>query len=490
MARLQSQFNAHWKGRTPWGNNADVIRTAMRQSDRYKKLKAAGISEQEIEENFRQPREMTLFSWNGAGKRRMSPMDSLRHYARFLNAGLLSVEPGTGYVRAWVGGINHAVFKYDHVRSRRQVGSTFKPIVYAAALERGMEPCAYFPNQRLSYPAYDNWSPRNANNQYGGEYSMAGALAHSVNTVSAQILMQTGIAPTVSLARRLGVQGELPEVPSLALGTAALSLLEMVGAYATFASDGYHAKPVYVLQVVDRSGRTLLKHRPETGARQALAYENAATMVRLMQQVVEEGSGRRLRSEFGLQMDIAGKTGTTQDHADGWFIGMTPDLVTGVWVGAEDPVVRFRTLSLGQGANTALPIWGEFMALATRTQAFSSFRYSRFRPLPPELQYRLACTGFVEHQPVVEHEREGSFLERLFGRLGGKRKDRENDRDRDEWKDEEKWREERKKDEEKRRERQKKEEEKWREERKKQEEKQREEWKKQREREEKRWKDN
>jgi len=447
MARLQSQFNAHWQGRSPWGKNPEVIQSAMRRSDHYKKLKAAGQSEAEIQKIFSQPRAMKLYSWQGTITKTMSPLDSLRYYERFLNTGLLAMEPRTGFIRAWVGGINHQLFKYDHVKAKRQVGSTFKPFVYAAALEKGLEPCRYFPNQRVTYPAYDNWSPRNADEQYGGEYSMAGALAHSVNTVSAQIIMQTGIAPAIAVARRLGIQSDLPPVPALALGTTNLSLFEMVSAYTTFANEGYYVKPVYIERIVDRSGKILRQHPSNTRSRRALAYEHAATMLGLMQQVVEQGSARRLRSEFKLAMDIAGKTGTTQDHADGWFIGMTPDLVTGVWVGAENPAVRFRTLALGQGSNTALPIWGEFMALVTRTSTFSGYRYSRFRPLPPELEARLTCAAYLDNSAPPPVARE-SFLDRLFDRFRG--------RGREKKKDEDRWEKRNRQESEKRREREKK----------------------------------
>ena len=435
MARLQSQFDAHWKNRSPWGNNPEIVRTAMRRSKRYQKLKAAGLTDAAIEEQFRQPREMNLFSWSGPVKKTMSPLDSLRYYERFLNTGLLAVEPGTGYVRAWVGGINHHAFKYDHVRSRRQAGSTFKPFVYTAALERGLEPCTYFPNELQTYTGKDNWTPRNTDNKYGGEYSMRGALAHSVNTISARVMMETGIEPTISLARRLGIQSSLPKVPSLALGTADLSLLELVTAYTTFANKGYRVKPVYIAEITDRNGKVLRRHRPGTDVAKALAPEHAATMLELLKGVIEEGSANRLRSEFNLRMDIAGKTGTSQDHADGWFIGITPQLVTGVWVGAENPAVRFRTLSLGQGSNTALPIWGDFMYRLTRDREFTDWRNSQFPMLPPELQQRLACASFLEEhpEPVIK---QANFLDRLFKVFKGKNKERKEQEK--EWKEERK----------------------------------------------------
>jgi penicillin-binding protein 1A len=420
MTRLQAQFDQHWRGRTPWGNNPAVIRTARERSDRYRKLKAAGLSDAAIREKFAEPVSMEVFSWRGTTKKTLSPEDSLRYYQGFLNAGLLAIEPQTGFVRAWVGGINHQIFKYDHVRARRQVGSTFKPIAYAAALERGLEPCAVFANQRATYAAYDNWSPRNADNRYGGEYTMRGALAHSVNTVSAQLIMQTGVDPVISTASRLGIKSPLPRVPALALGTASLSLLEMTSAYATLANEGFRTPPVYLTRIVNRQGEVIRQHRHGQPYR-AMAYEHAVTMVELLKGVVEEGSARRLRSEFNLTMDIAGKTGTTQNQADGWFIGITPNLVTGVWVGAEDPAVRFRTLEMGQGSNTALPIWGEFMSQLTRMPLFADYRYQRFRPLPPGLQARLTCPGFLEPEPVSKPT---FFINRLFEKIKERHKER------------------------------------------------------------------
>ena len=418
MAGLQKVFEGHWGNRDPWGKDNNVLLMAMRQTVRYKQLRAAGQSEEEILEEFRKPRPMEVFTWQGPVKKTMSPWDSLRYYQRFLNTGLIAMEPRTGYIRAWVGGINHRFFQYDHVRSRRQVGSTFKPIVYAAALEKGIEPCTYYPNTRLSYPEYENWSPRNSDGQYGGEYSMRGALAHSVNTVSAQIMLQTGIDQTVSMARNLGIRSELPPVPALSLGAANASLLEMTGAYLSFVSNGYRIPPVYVTSVVDRKGKVLRRHEPKAGRRQVLSYANADVMIALLQGVVEEGSAARLRSDFGLTMDIAGKTGTTQNHADGWFIGITPGLVAGVWVGAENPAVHFRTLALGKGAATALPIWGDFMSRLGRDRAFRALTNRHFRPLPEHLQERLACESFIDDTPVVEEDNDNTiegFFERLFG---------------------------------------------------------------------------
>ncbi|GAB3817983.1 hypothetical protein GCM10028895_14660 [Pontibacter rugosus] len=399
MAQLQKGFDAHWRGRAPWGTKSNILQVSMQRSDRYKKMKASGKSEAEIAEAFRKPIPMQVYSWSGTDTKTMSPMDSLAYYQRFLNAGLLSVEPTTGFVRAWVGGINHYIFKYDHVQSKRQVGSTFKPIVYAAALEKGLKPCDYFANERVTYPEYDNWSPRNADEQYGGEYTMRGALAHSVNTISAQVIMKTGVNKTVAMAHRLGISSNLPEVPSLALGTADLSLQEMVTAYTTFANKGYRVDPVYITKITDRDDKVLREHRKGSNERKVLSEQTAAIMLYLLQGVVEEGSAGKLRSQYGLKMDIAGKTGTTQNHADGWFIGITPNLVTGVWVGGESPEVRFRTLELGQGSRTALPIWGEYNRRLAVSPDFKGFYNSTFTPLPAAWQASLNCESFRAEPP-------------------------------------------------------------------------------------------
>ncbi|CAA9219947.1 MAG: Multimodular transpeptidase-transglycosylase [uncultured Cytophagales bacterium] len=418
MAGLQRTLEAHYRGNYPWEKDDRSMLPAMKQSRRYQALQAAGASAEEIEAAFRKPVSMPVFTHRGTRRKTLSPFDSLRHYQRFLNAGLLALEPGTGKVRAWVGGIDHQFFKYDHVRSRRQAGSTFKPFVYAAALEQGVEPCRPFPNQRISYPDYEDWSPRNADNRYGGEYRMREALAHSVNTVSAQLIMEAGIDNTIALAERTGIESELPEVPALALGVASVSLLEMVSAYASFSNKGYRVKPVYLTRIADENGRTLRQdeagEEPETEP--ALSAENAALVLELLKGVVEEGSAAGLRTRFGLRMDIAGKTGTSQNHSDGWFIGITPDLVTGVWVGAESPLVRFDNLQLGQGAATALPVWGEFMANVARSRG-GAFRSGRF-PAPPEpVAARLRCDGNDEaggrKMSAVE-----AFFDRLFGGSG------------------------------------------------------------------------
>jgi len=422
MRILQDEFVKHWQGRQPWGKNTALIKTAMQNSLRYQQLKSEGNSEDEIEEAFRKPVKMKLYTSWGYIDRNISPLDSVKYCQKMLNTGLLSIAPSTGFIKAWVGGIDFKTFKYDHVLSQRQVGSTFKPFVYAAALENGTDPCEYFPNARLSYPQYENWSPQNADGQYGGDYNMRGALAHSINTISAQILLKTGIQPTISFVHHLGIKSDIPAVPSIALGTPNLSLMEMVPAYATFVNAGKFREPVFLLRVTDRMGKPLQSFEPPPST-YAFSERNARTMLELLRGVVEEGSASRLRSDYDLAMDIAGKTGTTQNHADGWFIGITPDLVTGVWVGGESPLIRFRSLQLGQGAHTALPIWGDFMKRVSGLSDFRSFGYSTFAPLSFELQNRLACPSIREPEVIEEEEKE-SFFEKIFKRKKDKKKEK------------------------------------------------------------------
>ncbi|WP_053093808.1 penicillin-binding protein 1A [Rufibacter radiotolerans] len=426
MFALQLDFDKHWGKSSPLAGQPDILKAAKERSLRYKRHKAAGLSDKEIDKIFNTPRPMEIFRWRGAVSRTMSPMDSLRHYLRYLNAGFVAMEPRSGYVRAWVGGINHNFFQYDHVRSRRQVGSTFKPLVFAAALDRGIAPCSYFPNDRVVFHEYENWSPKNSDDQYGGAYSMQGALAQSVNVVAVNVAMQVGIPKIVQLAKNMGITGDLPTTPSLALGTADASLLEMVAAYGTLANGGYQVKPRYLLRIVDRNGKVLLDQtNPNGQGRQVLASQATALLRPMLQSVITEGTGQRLRRDYNLNMDIAGKTGTTQSHADGWFIGFTPDLVAGAWVGGEDRRIRFRDLEQGGGSNTALPIWGNFFQRVGKDRDFRTYAYSRFSPLPSHLQGYLNCPAFQPPMPVYTEmpEEEDRGVDEFFKKSGKKLKD-------------------------------------------------------------------
>lgn len=411
MKGLQKEFHQHWKGKAPWAGNNEILLTAIRRSQRYRKLKQEGMEEQEIQKEFAKAIPMKVFSWNGVEEKTMSPLDSVKYYLHFLNAGFLAMEPQTGAVKAWVGGINHKYFKYDHVNinTKRQVGSTFKPIVYAAALQQGASPCTYIPASRETYPEMDGWSPGNSDGNYEGEYTLEGALMNSVNTVSVKVLQKTGITPTINLARSMGITSDIPKLPSIALGTPAISLYEMVAAYSTFANGGRSIKPNYLLRIENSQGQVLEEFSDEGAQQQILSQDQAYTMVHMLRSVVNEGTASRLRWKYGLKNDVAGKTGTTQSHADGWFMGMTPKLVIGVWVGADDPGIRFRTTNLGQGAHTALPVFAKFWQKVNTDHRYKNIAQASFPNLPGQLQAELECPPYRKPEDL-------NLFQRIFGK--------------------------------------------------------------------------
>jgi penicillin-binding protein 1A len=339
----------------------------------------------------------------------ISPLDSIKHYLKFLNAGLLAMNPGDGAIKAWVGGINHQYFQFDHVKesTKRQIGSTFKPIVYAAALEQGISPCDYFSAERTQFTNLKNWTPANGEENYGLKYSMEGALTYSVNTASIKILEKGGIDNTIELARRMGITSEIPGVPSIALGTPSISVLEMVVAYSAFANGGKKVEPYYITAITDHEGKILERFNTHQLEEQVLAAENASLMVEMLRSVVDEGTAVSLRTRYGLKGEIAGKTGTTQSNADGWFMAITPKLVVGTWVGADDPGIRFRTTSLGQGAHTALPIFAEFYKQVSSDPQRRYYTTARFSPPSSRTRRELTCDLFKEDK---------TFLEKIFGK--------------------------------------------------------------------------
>ncbi len=338
------------------------------------------VKEADIPKVFDTPTNMHVFSWHGEIDTVMSPMDSIRYYKSFLQSGLLSMDPHTGFVKAWVGGIDFKHFQYDHVeKARRQVGSTFKPFVYATAIREGMEPCRELPNQRVCFdmpPGQPDWCPENSDAEYGGMVTVEYALANSMNTVTAWLMKQYGPQAVTVLARHMGVKSPLEAVPSLCLGVADLTLMEMTGAFSAFANKGVYIEPIIFTRIEDKNGNTIFDVTPKTY--EALDERTAYVMLDMLKGVIDGaynpstgktvGTGMRLRMSWGarakyagIKFPTAGKTGTTQNNSDGWFMGITPDLVTGVWTGADDRSVRFSTTEKGQGANAALPIYGYFM---------------------------------------------------------------------------------------------------------------------------------
>lgn len=341
-----------------------ILNSSMKRSDRYRSLKLSGATEAEIIKNFNTPTAMTVFSWIGERDTILSPMDSIRYYKYFLRTGFISMDPHTGYIKAWVGGINYRHFKYDQGKvGRRQVGSTFKPFVYALAIQEGYSPCYQVPNVRvcIDLPTNEQWCPDNSDDKLDGKMlTLKKALANSVNYVSAFLVKQFGAQAVVDFARRVGITGFLDPVPAICLGTPEVSVMEMVAANATFANKGTWTEPIFVTRIEDNSGRVLADFTPHT--EEAMSEDRAYVMLELMKGVVQYGTGASLRgSKFGLRNPIAGKTGTTQNNSDGWFIGLTPDLVSGCWVGGEDRSVHFNSIEQGQGARVALPIWALYM---------------------------------------------------------------------------------------------------------------------------------
>jgi penicillin-binding protein 1A len=371
---LQPAFFQHWKGypNAPFvfepGEAKKEINNlmlqAVKRSDRYRMLKEDGMPDDSIMLSFRTPVKMTVFSWKGNIDTLMTPWDSIRYYKYFLRAGLMSVEPNTGYVRAYVCSPEYRYFKYDNViYGKRQVGSTFKPVLYTLAMQEGdFSPCSEIPNIQYSIELDngDIWEPENTSEYKMGQMiTLKEALAHSNNWISTYLIKRYTPQAVVMMAHKMGITSDIPPVYSIALGSADLSLYEMVGAFNTFASKGIFKQPVFITRIEDKNGNVIQSFIPEQ--HEAMSEETAYLMLELMKGVVETGTGIRLRLKYGFTNPIAGKTGTTQNYSDGWFIGLTPDLVTGIWVGCEDRAAHFRTMTLGQGANMALPIWAIYM---------------------------------------------------------------------------------------------------------------------------------
>ncbi|GLB54133.1 penicillin-binding protein 1A [Neptunitalea chrysea] len=400
-----------------------TLNVSMVQSERWRHMMYdLGKSKEEIKKSFQEKIPMRVFSWEGEIDTIMTPYDSIRYYKKFLRTGMMSMEPQTGHIKAWVGGINYKHFKFDMVKQgKRQVGSTFKPFVYTSAVDQlHYAPCYEVPDVQHCIPAnkYGNlkpWCPDNSNGEFTGEMmSLSAALANSVNSVTATLMDQIGPAPVVNLAHKMGIESEIPEYPSIALGTPDISLYEMVGAYGTFANMGVYIKPVVVTRIEDKNGTVLYEYKPESA--DVLSPDVAYTMLEMMKGVVKHGSGGRLRHSsqanridykrvmtgypYALTNPIAGKTGTTQNQSDGWFMGIVPNLVTGVWVGGEDRSIHFRTITYGQGAAMALPIWGLYMKKCYTNEELGISKEDFEKP--EEMNIDLTCGGRVQPDDLLQ----------------------------------------------------------------------------------------
>ncbi|MFN3403608.1 MAG: penicillin-binding protein 1A [Cytophagaceae bacterium] len=362
MSGLQKEFFRHWKGKTPWQDEKGFVEKFARRTSRYRQLKTEyGKDEKKIFAEMKKPVKMRIFTVSGSKDTTLSPMDSIKHYLHFLHTGFVSMNPQNGHVKAWVGDVNHAYFKYDHVKQgKRQPGSTFKPILYSYAIEeRGMNPCTQVLDTKVPFTIDGKvWVAKNSNNQYSEDYyTLRKALAKSINSVSAFIMKQSGPDSIVSFAKRMGISGPLDPVPPLCLGTSDVSVFELVNAYSVFLNNGFRYEPLMITRIEDKYGNVLQEF--STIPVQVISAETAANMIYMLTGSVddEEGTAKDLRNKFNIPYDIGGKTGTTQGSSDGWFIGISPELVSGVWVGGEERGIKM----LGPGAKVAMPIWGYYM---------------------------------------------------------------------------------------------------------------------------------
>lgn len=399
MKDQQEKFYQQWRGRNPWisGNGQEIksyIEQSARRTERYQTLKEAiGDDDRAILREMSKPVPMRVFSWQGERDTTMSPLDSIQYYKRFLHTGFMSMDPLNGHVKAWVGGINHKYFKYDHVKQgKRQPGSTFKALVYAAAIDNGFTPCTPVPNTPVTLIANGKeYTPQNFDDHYDGQVmTLRQAMARSINTVAAYLMQQMGVEQIVSMARRLGITSPLDEVPSLCLGTSSVSVYEMLGVYSTFVNGGTYTEPIYITRIEDRSGNVLQEFAPKTY--EAITEETAYLMVHMLKGALEEegGTARKLRAySWTRDNEIGAKTGTTQNYADGWFIGVTPNLVSGLWVGGDEPSIHFRNSDYGQGGRVAMPAWAMYM---DKVYADSTLEYPQASFKKPEnLSISLDC---------------------------------------------------------------------------------------------------
>lgn len=372
MKYQQELFDEHWEGKAPWRDESgreikDFLENQVRRTKAYSYWKKEfGDDENKIFKKLKEPKPMTVFSWDGDIDTTFSTFDSIRYYKQFLHAGFMAMNPNNGHIKAWVGGINHKYFKYDHVKQgRRQPGSTFKPIVYAAAIDNGYSPCFEIQDVPVTFEVPGNpptWTPSNSSGKFTGEtMTLRDAMARSLNSGTAYVMQKIGPETVVDYAKRLGIESPLAAVPSLCLGTSDVSIYELIGAYSTFVNEGFYTKPFYIDRIEDKNGKVLKQFVPKTG--EALSAETAYVMLHMLKGSTEISGGTALGLDRELRLDneIGAKTGTTQNYSDGWFVGVTKDIAAGVWVGGDDRSIHFRNIGLGQGARMAMPIWEKFM---------------------------------------------------------------------------------------------------------------------------------
>ncbi|GAB3202828.1 penicillin-binding protein 1A [Pontibacter aydingkolensis] len=418
MKGQQKLFFEHWKGRNPWvdRDNKEIKNfpeVAIKRTERYRRLNARFDGNQDsINYYLNKKVPMRIFTWDGEKDVEMSPMDSLKYYKHFLQAGFMAMEPQTGHIKAWVGGVNYKHFKYDHVKQGiRQPGSTFKPFLYTAAIENGYYPCYEVIDAQVCVPLPDGnmWCPKNSDNKYSGQkFTLRKALAESVNSVSAYLVNKLGPETLVQTAKRMGISTALDPTPSLALGTSDVSLFDMVGAYGTFVNGGTWVEPNFITRIEDKHGNVIAEFAPKTV--EALSEETAYLMVHMLKAAAEPGGTAYygLRHRNGLKNEIGAKTGTTQNQSDAWFMGLTPNLVAGTWVGGEDRSIHFRTIALGQGNKLAMPVYGAFMQKVYADKSLDLSKDAFPKPLAP-LSVELDCAKYNQGVPI-DSSQQDEFL--------------------------------------------------------------------------------
>jgi penicillin-binding protein 1A len=408
LTDLQNKFESSYGTDAPWKNNPKVLQAAIQKLPQMERYKAQGLTRVQIKDSLNVKRSVELFSWNGDSIASVSVIDSLKHYLKFLNTGMLSIDPKTGAVRTYIGGIDYRFFKYDHVsQSERQVGSTFKPFVYTAAVENGLDPCTYFSLQQVTYTNYDDWTPSNAgikNQDPHINYTLENALSNSVNTIAVKVLEEVGIPKTIAQVKKLGITHELPNKPSLALGVSEINLKELTGAYASYVNESKPVKPYLITKIEDKDGKVIASFEPQVFEEKAFNDYTRQVMLEMMRSTVNSGTATRLGHTYGLHNAIAGKTGTTQGNKDGWFVALTPKLVTVTWVGNDNHSIGFESTGLGQGANSALPIFAKFYQKLNTDSNYKTITSARFENVSEDVLKDLDC----------EPTKRDGFLKRLF----------------------------------------------------------------------------
>ncbi len=408
MPMLQKRMDLHFSNAS-MDRAMPFFQTLVERSPRYRQLQKQKLSKEEITRNFSAPVAMEMFSWEESVLREITPLDSIFKSQQILHPGLVSIDPENGHIKAWVGGNDIRFFQFDNVLSHRQAGSAFKPFLYAAALKKGIEPCEFVSNEIRVYEDFEDWTPTNSGGIHDGFYSMKGALAHSSNTIAAHYIMQTGTGPVIDMARNAGIHTPIPALPSLALGTLNTRLLDITAAYAVFLNGGYSISPQWLLKIEDKDGNLIYEAGENISSTRAMDEATSLLMQDMLQAVVDSGTAIGLKGRFGLQASLAGKTGTTQNNADAWFIGFSPHLITGVWTGIENPVFAQFYRPPFSSSSSAVPIWGEYASQAMRNRHTRPYFSGSFKELPDSLKVMVNCPLYLDELPPER------WIDRIFG---------------------------------------------------------------------------